>query len=464
MRRAAMPSGAEVFGVQPAPVFRGDALTEVGAAERFAREHADKLRHDFRRVRWVRWTGQHWTPDTDAAITRLAIAAVRRWQHAALDVADVRLKQAVLSWATGFDRGAKLTAMLAIARCLKPVADDGAQWDVNPWLLGTPTNVVELRTGEARAGRPDDRITMQTAVGFDPEARCPRWERFIREVFPDPDLADYVWRSLGYSLTGDMREQCFWVNHGRGRNGKSTLIDTVADVLGDYAHPTPFSAFEVQQGNAVPADVAALDGKRFVPASETNGRWLHAPRLKDITGGERITVRHLYGHPFTYRPTCKIWLSVNELPRVADDSDGLWRRLKQVPFTQRFEGAADDRNLKDTLRAEAPGILAWLVRGCLEWQVRGLDAPAAVDDVTASYRRDCDHLGQFLEEGCDLDPDAEVGATDLHQHYLAWAGRAGLTERERLSATAFGRKCVERFKRVPTKHGNVYLGLARRIG
>jgi putative DNA primase/helicase len=191
---------------------------------------------------------------------------------------------------------------------------------------------------------------------------------------------------------------------------------------------------------------------------------LHAPRLKDITGGERMTVRHLYGHPFTFRPTCKIWLSVNELPRVADDSDGLWRRLKQVPFTQRFEGAADDRGLKDALRAEAPGILAWLVRGCLEWQARGLDAPAAVDDVTASYRRDSDHLGQFIEEACELDRDAEIGATDLYQHYIKWAQAAGLSDRERWTVNLFGRKCGERFKRVPTKVGNVYLGLARRIG
>jgi putative DNA primase/helicase len=323
--------------------------------------------------------------------------------------------------------------------------------------------VVDLKAGTLRPGRPDDNITMQTGAAFDPEARCPRWERFIREVFPDPDVADYVWRSLGYSLTGDMREQCFWVNHGRGRNGKSTAIDTVSYVLGDYAHPTPFAAFEVQQGNAVPADVAALDGKRFVTASETNGRWLHAPRLKDITGGERITVRHLYGHPFTFRPTCKIWLSVNELPRVADDSDGLWRRLKQVPFTQHFEGAADDRNLKDTLRAEAPGILAWLVRGCLAWREHGLEAPAAVEDVTATYRRDCDQLGQFLEEACDLDADAEVGATDLYRHYQAWAERSGLTERERMTANHFGRKCSERLRRVRTTAGAVYLGVSRRL-
>ncbi len=157
------------------------------------------------------------------------------------------------------------------------------------------------------------------------------------------------------------------------------------------------------------------------------------------------------------------WLSVNELPRVADDSDGLWRRLKQIPFTQRFEGAEDDRGLKETLRAEASGVLAWLVRGCLAWQARGLDAPAGVEDVTATYRRDCDQLGQFLEEACELDPGAEVGATDLYRHYTSWAERSGLGERERLTANHFGRKCGERLRRIRTMTGAVYCGVARRI-
>jgi putative DNA primase/helicase len=460
-----MPNVVDIagFAERARAVTTASTLTEAGAAERFARERKDQLAYDWRRARWMVFHGHHWTPDSSGQVTRMALESVREWQHEAVELTDANVKAAVMQWAVGFERRAKLDAMLAIARCLAPFADDGEHWDANPWLLGTPTGVLNLRTvPDFRDGRPEDKITAATAVGYDPDARCPRWEQFIHEVFVDPDVADYFWRSLGYSLTGDMREQCFWVNHGRGRNGKSTAIDTVSYVLGDYAHPTPFAAFEVQQGNAVPADVAALDGKRFVTASETNGKWLHAPRLKDITGGERITVRHLYGHPFTFRPTCKIWLSVNELPRVGDDSDGLWRRLKQVPFTQRFEGGADDRGLKDTLRAEAPGILAWMVRGCRAWQQRGLDAPTVIDDVTAAYRRDCDQLGQFLDEACELVPGAEVGATDLYRHYHAWAERCGMNEREQLTANNFGRKCSERLRRVRTKAGAVYCDVARR--
>ena len=403
--------------------------------------------------------GHRWQPDEDGEIVRIAIKTGLRWQHQALDIHDPKLKTAVLAWATSFDRRQKIEALLALAKCMAPLADDGARWDANPWLWGCPNGVVDLKTGTLRPGRPTDNITKQGTVPFDPDAICPRFDQFVRDIFPDPKAATYVWRALGYSLTGDMREQAFFLLHGRGRNGKSTLMDTVVNVMGDYARPTPFDAFEVQQGQSIPVDVAALDGLRITTSTETNGRWLHAPRLKDLTGGERMTVRHLYGHPFTFRPTVKVWLSVNERPRIADDFEGLWRRLKEVPFTQRFEGAADDKALKEKLSAEAPGILAWMVRGCLSWQADGLDAPEAVTDAVDEYRRDSDVLAGFLEEACDLGDDFETPASAFYATYKAWAERAGMTEREMLKATGFGRKVSERFRRVRTRGGAVYLGV-----
>jgi len=222
-----------------------------------------------------------------------------------------------------------------------------------------------------------------------------------------------------------------------------------------------FATFERERAGAIAADVAALDGTRFVKASEGSGNWLHSSRLKDITGGEQVSARHLYGNPFTFRPTCKIFLSTNTLPRVADESEGLWRRVREVDFTQRFDGTAEDKTLKDALLDEAPGILAWLVRGCLEWQARGLAAPSAVATATAQYRADCDPLGRFLDEACELVPTAEIRAHEFFQHYRQWATTAGLTDREQLSATAFGRKCVERFARVKTAGGMLYRGVAR---
>ncbi|MCX6539598.1 MAG: phage/plasmid primase, P4 family [Acidobacteria bacterium] len=435
--------------------------TEAGAAQSFTEAVQDRLRFDHCRNRWLIRSEHHWKPDADGAVIRLALDHARRQQRQALDIKDTFERGKAIEHWLKFDRRAALDNLLSLAKNLPPLADDGTNWDHNRGLIAFENGVVSLETGTLRPGKPEDKITLSTGFSFDPDASCPRWERFIKEVIPDPAVADFMWRAFGYAITGDMREQVFFLLFGRGCNGKSTLMDVIESVLGDYALTVPFSAFEQDRAGSVPADVASLDGKRLVKASEgTPGRWLHSSRLKDITGGERVSARHLYGNPFTFRPVCKVFLSTNELPKVGDDSDGLWRRLRQVPFTQRFEGTADDRSLKDTLLAEAPGILAWLVRGCLEWQTRGLGVPAAVADATAEYRADCDPLARFFDEACRLELGVDVGASDLFRHYRQWAERAGLSEKERLSATAFGRKCVDRFMRSKTRGGMVYQGVS----
>ncbi len=445
----------------PAKASAGFPFTEAGAAESFTHAVRDRLRHDHCRNRWLIRSEHRWKPDTDGAVIRLGLEHARRQQHQALEIKDTFERGKAIEHWLKFDRRAALDNLLSLAKNLSPLADAGTDWDYNRRLLGFDNGVVCLETGTLRPGKPEDKITFSTGFSFDPDAPCPRWERFVKEVLPDPAVADFMWRAFGYALTGDMREQVFFLLFGRGCNGKSTLMDVIESVLGDYALTVPFSTFEQDRAGSVPADVASLAGKRLVKASEgTPGRWLHSSRLKDITGGERVSARHLYGNPFTFRPTCKVFLSTNELPKVGDDSDGLWRRLRQVPFTQRFEGTADDRSLKDTLLAEAPGILAWLVRGCLEWQKRGLGVPAAVADATAEYRADCDPLARFIDEACRLEAGADVGASDLFRHYQQWADRAGLSEKERLKSTGFYLKCTDRFTRVITSGGKLYKGVS----
>lgn len=436
------------------------ALTEAGAAESFAAAVADSLRHDHRRGRWLLWSGHRWAPDTSGGVMRLALDHVRREQQRALDLSDQFEKTKVVSHWLRFDRRAALDNLLSLAKNLPPLADDGAGWDLHPWLMGFENGVLDLQSGLLRPGRPEDKITLSTGLCYDPETTCPRWVRFITEVLPDPDVAAFMWRALGYALSGEMREQAFFLLYGRGANGKSTLIDLIVRVLGDYGLVVPFATFESERPGAIPVNVASMEGKRFVSASEGAGRWLHSSRLKDITGGEQISARHLYSDPFVFRPTCKIFLSTNELPKVADESEGLWRRVRQVPFTQCFSGDRDDRGLKETLLAESAGIVAWLVSGCLAWQARGLTAPAAVVAATAQYRADSDELGRFLDEACELVPGAEVRASELYSHYRDWAANTGLSDKERLSATAFGLKCANRFEREKTRSGWVYLGVA----
>lgn len=438
-----------------------DRLTEAGAAERFARLHGDDVRFDHRRERWLMWDGHRWTPDADAAVTRLALAFARDWQREAVDIPDRDRRENVIKHALRLERRDAMNNVLALARAMKPIADAGDGWDADPWLLGVQNGVIDLRTGTLRPGSHADRLTMSTSVDFDPDAPCPRWTRFVAEVFgcDQQELISFVERAVGYSLAGDTSEQCLFLLYGSGSNGKGTFANTLKRVLGDYAWNMPFTTIESKDRTSIPNDLAALVARRFVTASETNdGTRLNEARVKTLTGCDPITARFLHGEFFTFEPAAKFWLSVNHKPIVRDDSYGFWRRIRLIPFTRTFSVNA---MLGEELRAEAKGILAWAVRGCLAWQDLGLQAPAVVLDATREYEQDSDPFGQFVDEACELDSAAEVGASELFDHYRQWADRHGLSDRERLTATLFGRKASERFQHIRTNHGKAYLGVAR---
>jgi putative DNA primase/helicase len=452
-----------IFDSVRAQTEAGDRLTDAGAAERLCRLHGDDLRFDHRRSRWLLWQGHRWTPDLDAAVTRVAIKFAREWQKETVDIADLEQKGSVFKFAVRLERRDALTNLLTLARALKPIADAGDRWDEDPWLLGVPNGVVDLRTGTLRAGRRDDRITMQTRVAYDPGAACPRWERFLSEVFdPHPELVDFVHRAVGYSLTGITTEQALFLGYGSGSNGKGTFANRLQRLLGDYAFNMPFATIEFRDRAAIPNDVAALVAKRFVIAAELNdGTRLNEGRVKALTGCDPITARFLHSEFFTFEPVAKFWLNVNHKPIVKDDSLGFWRRVRLIPFTNTFP--VNDDVTKE-LDAEEAGILAWAIRGCLAWQQRGLDAPNVVVNATRDYRDESDDLAAFLNEVCEYEPLAEVGAAELFEHYKRWADRAGLSERERLTATKFGRKISERFRHEHRERGKVYFGVARRVG
>jgi putative DNA primase/helicase len=383
----------------------------------------------------------------------------RQWAHEIVD-AGTEQRDALLRAALRFESTAGQQALLAQARTCPPLADDGQHWDDDPWLLGTPNGVVELRTGTVRAGRADDRITMNVAVPYEPAATCPRWEQFVREVFVQPEVVDFVHRAVGYSLTGHTGEQVLFLCYGTGSNGKGTFTNTLKYVLGDYAWNTPFATLELAHKAAIPNDVAALVSRRFVVASETNeDTRFNEARVKALTGSDPLTGRFLHGEFFEFEPVAKLWLSVNHKPTVKDTSHGFWRRMRLIPFLQRF---AVDGTLAATLRAEAPGILAWAVRGCGAWQRDGLQPPALVQEATAVYERESDPLGPFLAEACELREGSEVMAAEMFEHYTRWAALQGLTERERLSATKFGLMLSERFEHEHTRAGKVYKGVVRR--
>jgi len=427
--------------------------TDVGNAEYLAALHGERLRYDWRRDRWLLFEEHHWRPDRDAEIERLAKAAARDRLFAALDVDD----DDNAKWALRSMQRPRIDAAVAMMRSELPIADTGDDWDPEPFLLGVPNGVVDLRDGSLRDGRPEDRITRQTAVPYDPHAEAPRWVRFLSEVLDDDELFEFLWRAAGYSITGDMQAQCFFILYGSGSNGKTVLLTTLRRVLGDYAANANFTTFEEMHRPSIPEDLAVLEGRRFIMASETGeASRLNIARIKAWTGGEPITARMLYGHLFEFQPQGKLWLCVNHRPTVNDQTISFWRRARMIPFRRTFTGKDMDEKLADKLMAEAPGILRWLVDGARLYQQEGLAAPEAVMAATREWKEETDPIAEFISECCVIDDGKYASAGELFAAYKRWAEAAGLSPRDRLSQKRFGMCLSERFVR-RRGHGGVRL-------
>jgi putative DNA primase/helicase len=435
----------------------GFNLTDAGNAELFASRHGDAVRFDHRHDRWLVWNGHTWGGNGDGVLTRLAIACARTRYEEAGRVDDKDYRKKVIAWAFKSESAGAINAMLNVAQALRPVADDGSSWNPDPYLLGVENGVVDLRAGELRAGKPDDRVTRVAGCPYDPYAEAPRWERFLVEVFPDEALRAWVQLAVGYSLTGDTSEQCFFLCYGSGANGKSKFFNALERALGQYARAVPFAIFEASRADAEAASpiLASLDSVRFITASEPreNTR-LDEGRVKQLTGEGQVTARPLYKRDFTYQPRFHIWFCANHKPKVSDDSDAFWRRVRMVAFTQKFEGDAIDPFLEQTLAAEAAGILRWAVAGAAAWYKARVDAGGHLvltsvpggDDLTREWRGENDPLQEFLNDRCVEDWNMRVEYGALYADYEAWCNEAHVPYRERLSRTSFIRRLTPRYE------------------
>lgn len=263
-----------------------DRLTEAGAAERFARLHGDDVRFDHRRGQWLMWDVHRWRRDVDAAITRMALDFARRWQHEALEIEDLQKREAALKASLRLERRDALNSMLGLAHDLKPIADPGDGWDLDPHLLGVPNGVVDLRTAQLRPGRRQDKISLSTSIAYDRDARSGLWEDALNAILLEDGLIGFFQAAVGYSATGDTSLDCWFLGVGSGRNGKGTVAQPIRHALGDYALELPASVFDLKTGRA-PYELARLPGRRLVMSSESGDTIrLNHDRIKQLSGGE----------------------------------------------------------------------------------------------------------------------------------------------------------------------------------
>ena len=348
----------------------------------------------------------------------------------------------------------------------------GQKWDADPLLLGCRNGVLQLRA-EAfafRPGVPGDLIRTVSPIEWRGENEpAPTWERFQFEITDgDRELIAFKQRLYGYCLTGETTHHIAPILEGPGRNGKGTETEILKFVLGPYAGAIEAELILKQRfskhSGGPASDIMNLRGKRLVWISETDeGRRLNAGKLKWLTGGDTLTGRGVYEkRQIDFRPTHKLLILTNHLPKADAADYALWARLYRIPFRISFidlptapnERKADPE-LPAKLRAEAPGILAWLVRGCLDFQAQGLNPPEAVKAATKEYREAEDVIGQFIEEKCVLGPTCQVKAGDLFKSYQEWAEGLGLKS---MNGTKFGNEIKSRFDHYKTNYV-FYLGL-----
>lgn len=394
--------------------------TDLGNTEYFLDTFAEMIRFDQSRKRWLLWRKHRWEPDhlrsaeeaaSSAARKRLIDAIAMDPGQGQLPSGDIdpitRARQDAIKWAVQSESRLRIDNVIALAqRSSRISVQTAAGWDADAWVLGVPNGVVDLRTGKLRPGNRDDRITKQAGVLYDPNAQCPRWIKFLSEVLnDDADLVSFLRRALGYTLTGDLREDCWFGCHGSGSNGKSTLFKVLHQIFGDYGYVAPFSLVERGKGESRrDFDIAYLQCMRFVMASETRegGVW-DEERLKRLSGGDPLHAEIKHGAEFEFLPSHKLWFMFNHQPRVRDHSVGFWRRVRMVPFARSFKGANADLTLDAKLASELSGVLTWLVQACIEWQQAGLTPPAAVQDASTRYEVDEDPLSEFVAKHLRLE-------------------------------------------------------------
>lgn len=424
-------------------------LTDTGNSLRLVAQHGVKIRYCWSWRKWLAWTGRHWSPDGEDVVMRLASKTVRRMYGEAAKIKDKEERKALWKHATSSESAHRRRAMMYLAQAEEEVACRHEIFDRDPWLLNCWNGTLDLRTGELRGFRQDDYITKVIGTSFDQDASCPRWLAFLDGVFDgNRDMVQFIQRAAGYCMTGDVREDALFFLYGTGANGKTTLFSTLQKVLGPYAIEVSPGLLLTRHYESHPTIIMDLFGVRFAVSVEVGqGRRFDEERLKQLTGGDMIRGRRMREDTWQFDATHKIWLAANEKPQVTGQDHAIWRRIKLIPFQVKFTppgepGPDIDTSLRENLFAdERPGILTWMLEGCLSWQTDGLAYPAEVNAATAEYKAEEDVVQQFIDSECAVGPDLHDGAGDLHKAYQKWARD---TRNRSLTATALGKRFAEK--------------------
>ena len=463
---------SELDPIQAAKAGTPYAMTDLGNAERFRANHGDSVRWDVARKCWRVWDGKRWAIDSALRVNALAAATARAIRKEAsvapvtTDGNDLGLQ--IFRWGVKSESREKISAMIEVAKALEGIAIAATDLDTDPMLLNVNNGTLDLKTGTLRKHSPSDLLTKLSPVDFVPGYRCQRWEKFLDDCTEgDKSLQRFLQAFAGYCLTGLTIEEKMPIIHGAENSGKTTLLESIHTAMGDYAATIKTelitkSKNTANAGAATP-EVASLVGVRMAGGSEIeDGKEIAAALTKQLTGGERIPARHLYGNMFTFIPQFKLVLTCNHLPKAPADDGGLWRRIIRISFNNTIPREKRDLTLKRYLQNHATGaraVLAWAVEGCLIWQRDGLVIPESVQRTTDAYRNDCDPLATFFEDCLIFHPHAWTSASEILAAYHEHATEQGTQERFRVSPRRLGDRLKDHGCTNSRRHLRGWLGV-----
>jgi putative DNA primase/helicase len=422
--------------------------TDLGNSERFIRLHARDLRYCMETSTWYIWSSTHWQVDKLKQVHQRAKATIKAMYAELAIEADDEKRKTFFKFIQKSESERSLYALVNLAKTDPRIAISVQSFDTQPHLLNALNGTIDLGIGELLPHRRDDLITKLCPVIYDPSATSEVWDQFLDDCTNnDPQLKSFVQRAVGSTLFGDSREQLIFMVIGPGKTGKSTFLAVILAILGDYAATADFSTFlkKDRTSGSASDDIASLAGARLVSSIEVEeGQKLAEALLKQLTGGDVIRARHLYQSSFEFKPQFTLWLVCNHAPLVKHDDDAIWRRILRLPFENVVPPDKLNTNLKAVLTdvtTTGPAVLAWAVRGYLEWQRIGPDIPASVQNATEQYKTDSNPLVDFVAEACVRDPTAFIKTAELRHAYDEWCRQNG--EKVSLTRNQFAKALEE---------------------
>lgn len=429
-------------------------VTEAKMGIQFSEWLKGKALYVIEAKRWMIWNGRYWEADLCNSIQSLAFNYVQDVKSALVERGSVNDARDLSS----YESINRLQNISSFASTRLSVS--ASLFDVDQMILATVSDWVNLETGNAHTPDPNILVSKATQVSYCEHATCPRFEQFVDDIFEgDAELISFVRRAVGYSLTGSTAEQCMFIMIGDGANGKSTFTNVVNHLLGTYGTTAAAQTLIAQGGTSIGDDLVDLAGARLITVSETEeGQSLAEAKIKQMTGGDTLKGRPLYGSYVEFQIIGKLWLATNSLPQINNSDHGIWRRIMAIPFNRTFSVAEQDKRLQSKLMTELPGILNWAIQGCLEWQQEGLNPPSVVTEQVAEYRTSMDSVSHYLRDECEFGADYSYSASQFYCAYRNWCLAVGKKPKNQ---TTFKRalEATNGVYQKRTSRGNCWFGI-----